>query len=266
MSCMNIGIYYNCEKVDKKIVDKLVRKINAAGGNAVVFSEAERIGGVKRLLVLGGDGTMLHAARQTAALRIPLVGINYGHLGFLTEFERGDEEKALELVLDSDCPLLECTMLEVDFNKRKALCLNELSLLRGVGADCDNRAVKISVTIDGSAAGVFNADGLIVTTPTGSTAYSLSAGGSIMMPECGTFQLTPVCAFSLRSRPIAYPDRYELQFFLPKHCKVVLCGDGIYLGEAGECDEIKVRKAKSAALFLTRNKHDCFRRLTEKIN
>lgn len=266
MNYMNIGIYYNSEQVEKEIAEKLARKIKAAGGNAEVFSDLEKISGAERLVVLGGDGTVLHAARRAAMLNIPLFGVNYGRLGFLTEFEREDEDEAVALALDSSCPSLERTMLEVDFNGRKTLCLNELTLLRGVGADCDNRAVKISVTIDGSAAGIFNADGLIVTTPTGSTAYSLSAGGSIMMPECGTFQLTPVCAFSLRSRPVAYPDRYELQFFLPKRCKVVLCGDGIYLGEAGERDEIKVRKAQSAAVFLTRNKHDCFRRLTEKIN
>ncbi|MDE6059385.1 MAG: NAD(+)/NADH kinase [Clostridia bacterium] len=263
---MNIGIFYNKLQVGHEAADRLADKINAAGGKAWIFSDLEQVKDIDRLIVLGGDGTMLHAARRTSELGIQLIGINYGHLGFLTEFECGEEDGAVELALDSACSLLERAMLEVDFNGKKTYCLNELSLLRGVGADCDNKAVKISVTIDGSAAGVFNADGLIVTTPTGSTAYSLSAGGSIMMPECATFQLTPVCAFSLRSRPIAYPDCYELQIFLPKKSKLILCGDGSYLGEASGDDNIKVRKAVRSAVFLTRNKHDCFRRITEKIN
>lgn len=263
---MNIGIFYNKLQVGYEAADRLADKINAMGGEARIFSDLEQVKDVDRLIVLGGDGTMLHAARRASELEIKLVGINYGHLGFLTEFECGEEDGAMALALDSACPLLERTILEVDFNGKKSHCLNELSLLRGVGADCDNKAVKISVTIDGSAAGVFNADGLIVTTPTGSTAYSLSAGGSIMMPECATFQLTPVCSFSLRSRPIAYPDCYELQIFLPKSSKLILCGDGSYLGEASGGDSIKVRKAVRSAVFLTRNKHDCFRRITEKIN
>ena len=87
-----------------------------------------------------------------------------------------------------------------------------------------------------------------------------------MMPECGIFQLTPVCAFSLRSRPISYPDRYELSFELSEGDTVILSGDGIVLGEISSRDKVKVRKADRTVTFLTRDKHDCFRRLTEKIN
>ncbi len=263
---MNIGIFYNRNQVKKEIAEKLASDVRSAGGNATVFSDLNQIKEIERLVVLGGDGTMLHAARRASELNLSLVGINYGHLGFLTEFERGEEERAVRLVLDQTCPLLERALLEVELNGEKTFCLNEVTFLRGVGENCDNKAVKFSVTIDGSAAGIFNADGLVVATPTGSTAYSLSAGGSIMMPECGTFQLTPMCAFSLRSRPIAYPDYYELQIFLPEKSRVVLCGDGTYLGEAGEKDIIKVRKATRTAVFLTRNKHDCFQRITKKIN
>jgi NAD+ kinase len=264
--CMNIGIFYNTLQTEQSAVRTLMRMIEDSGGKPLVFSELDRVEGVDRLIVMGGDGTMLHAARKASESDIRLVGINYGHLGFLTEFERGEEASAVKLAMDESCPLLERAMLEVDLNGKKTFCLNEVSLLRGVGENCGNKTVKIFVTIDGSAAGVFNADGLIVTTPTGSTAYSLSAGGSIMMPECSTFQLTPVCAFSLRSRPISYPDRYELQMFLSESGSVSVFGDGSYLGQAGKNDKISVRKASRKVIFLTRNKHDCFRRITQKIN
>ena len=135
----------------------------------------------------------------------------------------------------------------------------------GVFDEKANRVVTISVTIDGSHAGEFIADGLIVTTPTGSTAYSLSAGGSIMTPDCETFQLTPVCAFSMRSRSIAYSNRSELGFSLPQGA-LVLYGDGVYLGQAGAKDKLIVRKSVRSAAFLTRGLSEYFRRLTEKIN
>ena len=263
---MNIGIYYNVSQADRPIAEGLARKIEKCGSHAAVFTSLDDVKEIDRLIVLGGDGTVLRAARCAAQMQIPLAGVNFGRLGFLTEFERGDADKIVPLVLDENCQTLPRTMLEVDFNGNKTYCLNEVSLLRGVAKDSDNRAAKISVTIDGSGAGTFTADGLIVTTPTGSTAYSLSAGGSIMTPECGTFGLTPVCAFSLKSRPIAYPDKYELKFILPSTGKLVLCGDGTFLGEAGAEDEITVRKADRTAVFLTRDKHDCFRRLTEKLN
>ena len=156
-------------------------------------------------------------------------------------------------------------MLEAELNGEKFDCLNELALLHPVAPGKENKVVTISVTIDGSHAGEFVADGLIVATPTGSTAYSLSAGGSIMTPDCATFQLTPVCAFSMRSRPIAYSDRSELCFSLPQGA-LVLYGDGVYLGEAGAADRLVVRKSARSVTFLTRGLGEYFRRLTQKIN
>ncbi len=263
---MNIGIFYNPSQVDKIIPENLARKIIAGGATAKVFSDVQEMNGIDRLIVLGGDGTILHAARRSAEIGIPLVGVNFGRLGFLTEFEKEEAEQAANLVLNPACPILHRSMLEIRFNGKITYVLNEASLLRGVSKDYENTALKLSVKIDGSDAGTFTADGLLVATPTGSTAYSLSAGGSIMTPECGTFQLTPVCAFSLRSRPIVYPDSLELQLILPKNCTAVVYGDGTYLGEASESDLIQIRKADRIASFLTRNKNEYFRRLTEKLN
>ena len=261
---MNIGIYYNREQASAAIAENIAASIKKAGHSAVVFSDLAELAG-DRLIVLGGDGTMLRAAKRASERAIPVVGVNFGRLGFLTEFEREEAERVVPLVLDERCAVLKRAMLEVALNGKRFYCLNELALLHPVAPERDNRVVTISVTIDGSHAGEFVADGLIVTTPTGSTAYSLSAGGTIMTPDCETFQLTPVCAFSMRSRPIAYPDRSELGFSLPRGA-LVLYGDGEYLGEAGESDRLTVRKAQRSASFLTRGLSEYFRRLTEKIN
>lgn len=261
---MNIGIYYNLEQVDRSVAEKLASLIFAAGHTASLFSDLSELCG-DRLVVLGGDGTMLRAAKRASERGIPVVGVNFGRLGFLTEFEREEAEKVVPLVLDEQCAVLKRAMLEVELNGNRFDCLNELALLHPVAPEKANRVVTISVTIDGSHAGEFIADGLIVTTPTGSTAYSLSAGGSIMTPDCETFQLTPVCAFSMRSRSIAYSNRSELGFSLPQGA-LVLYGDGVYLGQAGAKDKLIVRKSVRSAAFLTRGLSEYFRRLTEKIN
>lgn len=262
---MNIGIFYNRDQADVAVAQKLASMIVTTGHDARIFALLDEIVGVDRLIVLGGDGTMLRVALRASALGIPIVGVNFGTLGFLTEFERDEYERVVPLVLDEKCAGQKRSMLEVSLNGKTFECLNELALLHPVSPTKENKIVHIAVTIDGSHAGEFIADGLIVSTPTGSTAYSLSAGGSIMTPDCETFQLTPVCAFSMRSRPIAYSDRSELGFSMLKG-NVVLYGDGVYLGEAGKDDCLNVRKSSRSVTFLTRGLSEYFRRMTEKIN
>lgn len=263
---MNIGIYFNEMQVAEEIALGLADKIFKAGGQAYLCTDAEKIADADRVIVLGGDGTILRAARACSRNNIPLVGVNYGKIGFLTEFERGDEEKAIALALNDKCTVLHRTMLEVDLNGEKTHCLNELVLHHAVTEHGGNHLSKIAVRIDGNKAGEFIADGLIVATPTGSTAYSLSAGGNIMTPDCATFLLTPVCAFSLRSRPVAYSDESVLEFSALGSAPLMLYGDGIFLGKACAGDKITVRKSERYASFLTVDKGGFFRRLTEKIN
>ena len=261
---MKLGIFYNAKQTDYENAARLAKMIEERGGEACIFSDAAQIEGIDRLLVLGGDGTVLRAAKRASAFSIPLVGVNYGNLGFLAEFERGQEEEAVALVM-GDCATLRRSMLEVELDGKKRYCLNELSLLHPVGENKANGVAKISVEIDGSKAGDFVADGLIVATPTGSTAYSLSAGGCIMTPDSPTFMLTPVCAFSLRSRPIVFPDSCTLTLALEKDT-LMLYGDGDYLGQISGERKLTIKKAERAALLLTADPSGYFRRLTQKIN
>ena len=261
---MKLGIFYNEKQTDRENALRLAAMIKERGGEALIFSDAKTIEGIERLIVLGGDGTVLRVAKRASELGIPLVGVNYGNLGFLAEFERGQEEKAAELVM-SDCAVVRRSMLEVNFDGEKFYCLNELSLLHPVGENRPNGVGKICVEIDGSKAGDFVADGLIVATPTGSTAYSLSAGGCVMTPDSKTFMLTPVCAFSLRSRPIVFPDSCTLELAFTDDT-LVLYGDGDYLGQINGAHRLTIKKAERAALLLTADPSGYFRRLTQKIN
>ncbi|MDE5547415.1 MAG: NAD(+)/NADH kinase, partial [Clostridia bacterium] len=159
---MKIGIYYNSMQTSREVATGLAARISALGGSPFVFAEVEQTEGCDRIVVLGGDGTILHAARFASEWNIPLVGVNFGKLGFLAEFEREEIESAAKLITDHNCPVMERSMLEVNLNGKLSYCLNELSILRETSAGASGRTTKISVTIDGSRAGDFNADGLII--------------------------------------------------------------------------------------------------------
>ncbi len=260
---MKVGIFYHEKKVDPASVKALAALLGKA---CAIFPRVGEIGGVDRLIVLGGDGAVLRAARRASELGIPLVGVNFGTLGFLTEFERDELDRAARLALDPSARVVRRAMLEVGFGDLRCDCLNEVALMRRIAPDSEESVVKIDVAIGEAPAGEFVADGLIVATPTGSTAYSLSAGGSIMTPDCETFLLTPVNAFSMRSRPIICPDRSVLRFTLSSGGAVELHGDGIFLGELHKGDTVTVAKSRRCAAFLTDCQTNFFRRLTEKIN
>ncbi len=263
---MHIGIFYNQEQVGDEVVSRIGQILRGRGARCDFFCAQEQIVPCDRLLVLGGDGTILHAAKRAAEWKIPLVGVNFGRLGFLTEFERGEVGEAVELLLSEECDTVERTMLEADLNGTKHVCLNELALLRGISPERAIRVETISVTLGGRSARDFLADGLIVATPTGSTAYSLSAGGSILMPDCNVFILTPVCSCSMRARPIVCSDRSVLDFSVEEGDTLMAYGDGEFLGAIRRTDKLTVRRSGKRVRFLTRDPQGFFLRLTQKIN
>ena len=257
---MKIAIFSN-DRVPREAAERLRARLIAGGAAAECVCSLEALSGYDRIAVLGGDGTVLRVAK---AVHAPIVGINYGRLGFLTEFEK--EEDAAALLLDETCPTVARTMLSVRIAGKEHLCLNELALLRRIAPEHPNRVEKISVSIDGCPAGDYAADGLIVATPTGSTAYSLSAGGSIVTPDCAVFLLTPVCAFSLKSRPLIYSDRSVLGFTLAEKDELMVYGDGAFFTELKAGDEITVSKAEQSAVFLTRDTRNFFPHLMQKLS
>jgi len=162
---------------------------------------------VDLVIVLGGDGTFIRAARSIYGTKIPILGVNFGSLGFLTEVTLEDLSSNLECIVNGEYEIQERMLLEIslccaDGVVKKYHALNEVVFTKGALA----RIIELEATIDGVFINRFNADGLIFSTPTGSTAYSLSAGGPIVFPTLGALVLTPICPHTLTNRPIVLPD------------------------------------------------------------
>jgi NAD+ kinase len=166
-------------------------------------------------VIVGGDGTLLAAARQLADRQVPILAINYGGLGFLTEVTMEEMHSALDRVLSGDFAIEERMMIDVAFsrgNKQIAAhrALNDVVINRGTLS----RLVELEARVDGDEVSLFRCDGLIVATPTGSTAYNLSAGGPIIFPTMNAMVLTPICSHTLTNRPIVFSSDVRIEITL----------------------------------------------------
>ena len=164
------------------------------------------------LVVLGGDGTILQVLHELGDARCPIFGINLGSLGFLTSSSSADWQKAAACVIAGDYVLTERTVLTVELIRDGEVlttrhALNDAVISRGELS----RLIKLVVSIDGKCLTEYNADGLIVATPTGSTAYSLSAGGPVLTPDSGVFVVTPICPHVLTMRPVIVSDESRIE-------------------------------------------------------
>jgi len=197
------------------------------------------------IVVLGGDGTMISTARLVGDTNVLVLGINYGSLGYLTDFRIEEMFPALESIAAGGYEIDKRVMLEVQHlrgqNKLAAgRVLNDVVINKAALA----RIIEIEVKLNGLFVNSFRADGLIVATPTGSTAYNLSAGGPIVYPSMNAVVLTPICPFTLTNRPIVVPDRAEIELTLDNENEgVVLSLDGQtgYPMKAG--DRVVIRKS-----------------------
>lgn len=153
------------------------------------------------ILVIGGDGTMLQAARVVAGKQIPMIGINKGTLGFLTEIEISDLEQSLLQILQNDFEITERMMLKGEIyhgeeKVKESLALNDLVITRsGI-----SRIIECKIWVNGKVMNIYHGDGMIVATPTGSTGYNLSAGGPVVCPKADIVLLTPICPHTLGAR------------------------------------------------------------------
>ncbi len=264
---MKVGIFYKRETIkDESIVALLSDEFKKRGVEAVTISDYEKIEGFDVLLVLGGDGAILHCAIIASQKNIKILGVNYGTLGFLTEYEREETLKSVELVCSNGSKILKRSILQLEVRGNTYYALNEFSIQRNNLSNAHKQLVEFNADIGGGAIESIQADGVIVCTPTGSTAYSLSAGGSIMTPNLKAFMLTPICAFSLRSRPIVYSDDEVLSVEISgKYDSGFIFADGKYVGELKNGERVMIRKADFTADFLTVDGKNFFNKLT-KIN
>ncbi|WP_320664949.1 NAD(+) kinase [Prochlorococcus sp. MIT 1223] len=216
--------------------------------------------------VLGGDGTVLSAARQTAPVDVPILTINTGHLGFLTEAYLVDLDKAIKQVLATDWEIEERTSLVVSVmrgeqRRWEALCLNEMALHR----EPLTSMCHFEIAIGRHAPVDISADGVILSTPTGSTAYSLSAGGPVITPGCPVMQLTPIAPHSLASRALVFSDQEPVTVFpaTPERLMMVVDGSaGCYVWPE---DRVLIRRSDHPVKFVRLSDHEFFQVLRNKL-
>ena len=265
---MKVGVY--CNRSAKKFIPlqkTLFSELKAGGVSYEVCERPEEIGNVDVLIVLGGDGTILRVAPEAGRRGIRLLGINAGNLGFLTEFEGEQTAEAAALLCRGDYALESRSVLEIDVNGKKFYALNDAVFQRCFDEHAENNVVTIAAKIDGNKVDEFVGDGVIVSTPTGSTAYSLSAGGSVLTPDIAAFILTPICAHSLHNRPIVYADSSELQIMLSENSgRLSLCPDGRIACPITESDRVFLRKAPFGVEFIKRKNSNFFDKLLFKLN
>lgn len=211
------------------------------------------------ILVLGGDGTLLAAARNVHDLDVPILAVNMGSLGFLTAVTIGELYSSLELILNGQHQIDCRKMLQVQVMRAGAVvaayqALNDAVLNKAAIA----RILDFHASVDGQFLSVFKADGLIVSTPTGSTAYSLAAGGPIVYPSVEAFIITPICPHTLTNRPVVVPDRSQIEITLKSEAEsVFLTVDG-QVGLALHSEDRVVCNLSPSRIHLIRPPHKQF--------
>ena len=219
-------------------------------------------------LALGGDGTVLYTARALHGSEVPILGINLGSLGFLTSVADTEIFQALEAVAQDRGQLVERAVAECRiFQEGKPVgvesALNDMVL--GWGAS--SRIVTLNLSIDGETVGSFMCDGMMVSTPTGSTGHSLSAGGPILHPDVGGFGINVICPHTLSSRPLVVPDSCLIEIEVANALKeLILSIDGQDEYKVEQGDRIEIRKSPHPARFLQLEGHSYFSVLAQKLH
>ncbi len=266
---MKAGIFYNANYKDanRENIRSIYSAFGGEGNDCKTVSSPEELDGLDVLFVLGGDGTILTVAADCGVRGVKIIGVNYGHMGFLTEFGPDELDKAVKLVAGGGFAVEKRSMLKIVCQGKEYYALNDLVIQRSTSGAHFSNTVNLHAEIDGVTVDNFSADGVIVSTPTGSTAYSLSAGGPVIAPELEAFILTPVCAHSLHSKPVVFSDRSVLTV-KPVNCKtpLVIAVDGKIIGKIHSTDTVKVTKADKAVEFITSGDKNFFNRLLIKLN
>lgn len=218
-------------------------EVAAFTGEAAAPREA-LVATAQLVIVLGGDGTLLSVARATGERGVPILGVNLGTLGFLTEITLDELFAALDRVLRGDFVVEPRMRLDVRAQRGGEELASFLALNDAVLTKADlARMIDLETRAGGVVVTTYHADGLIVATPTGSTAYSLSAGGPILLPELEAFVLTPICPHTLTQRPIVLPEDAEIEIRVRSRVEAQLTVDGQQGIVLREDDVVSVRRS-----------------------
>jgi NAD+ kinase len=256
-----VGVIGNSEKVSCAEAVKRAARLIAAAGRTLYSDPATacmaKLKGVvcpefatlarkvDLLLVFGGDGTILRAAREIAGSRTPILGINIGGLGFLTAVPSADLARALKHVWNGEFTFESRVLLHATgASNDRAIdqtALNDVVISRGIAS----RLIELDVRVDGEALTRYRCDGLIVSSPTGSTAYALAAGGAVVFPTAEVLALTPICPHTLSNRSLILPlsSTIEVEIISPRPA-TILSADGQVVHELAAGDRLKIRRAR----------------------
>lgn len=217
------------------------------------------------IFTIGGDGTILWLVEFANRTQIPIIGINMGKLGFLSEFELHDIEDAVILLKNGELKTDKRDTLKISINGKVSRSLNDAYIQRVYQKEVGCMTTDILVHVDGILAEKFKGDGAIICTATGSTAYSLSAGGPILAPMVNAFSISPIAAHALNKRPIVCSSDsiFEFEIIGKTHCGLFV--DGRHIAELKNGDKVVVEKAEKQTVFLRRTSFNFYKRLTEKL-
>lgn len=216
------------------------------------------------ILVLGGDGSMLRVAREAAPAGTPMLGIQFGHYGFIMDTEPGRAVEFLSGILEngfrtSDRLMLQMTLQREGASVGEHLALNDVVVARGH----TSRMLRLRVAVGEHEVVRYSADGIIVATPTGSTAYSLSAGGPVVHPDVDVIILTPIAPHTLNSRPLVIPASEEIEITAEESPTVTV--DGQLFEQMGEGDVVKVRRAGTVARLVRTGRTAFYQQLDSRL-
>jgi NAD+ kinase len=263
-----IGLLGNPDKAaSARIIRQAARLIQRAGRKAFVDGDAASLAReVYLLLVFGGDGTMLGVARDIAGSPTPILGVNIGGLGFLTGVPSAELARALKCVWNGEFKFESRALIEASGtgNGKKILgsALNDIVISRGAVS----RLIALDVSVDGELITRYRCDGLIISSPTGSTAYSLAAGGAVVLPTAEVFAMTPICPHALSNRSIILPlsSKISVKAISPLPT-TILSADGQLIGELDAGDEISIRRSRRAIRLMHLADSSFFEALRHKL-
>ena len=231
------------------------------------LEDAESLKQLDYAVSLGGDGTLLQMARYIAPLGIPCFGINFGKLGFLAEIEVAGVRKAIAKLAQGNFTLESRSLLQAQIISDKACtkeahALNDLVLAKGAFS----KLAHLQMYINGKPSGIYAADGLIISTATGSTAYCLSAGGPLVQPELNVSVITPVCAHSLTARALVIPMSEVIELkAVPGSEEMQLSADGETIGAVSEDNYVRIEKSPYTMQFVRLTSRDYYQTWQQKL-
>ncbi|HET9678988.1 MAG TPA: NAD(+)/NADH kinase, partial [Gammaproteobacteria bacterium] len=215
------------------------------------------------LVVLGGDGTMLNAARALAGSGVPLVGINAGRLGFLTDLSAAEIPAHLDRILDGDYREERRALLRMQLGKTQCLAMNDVVVQKR-----DGRMIEFETWVNGSFVCAHRADGIVIATPTGSTAYALSSGGPILNPGLDALVMVPICPHTLTDRPLVIDgnSRVEIVLGADRGMQAQVSCDGQSEVSVPDSERIVIQRADEYTVLLHPTGYDYFKTLRSKLH